>query len=102
MQKAVTLRAIGFFFSMLLSLVAFSVIIYPEFFQLDTRLAIITILCLALAQAIVQLLFFLNVWHEKGTLWNLTVFFSTVAIIFIVIFFSMWIMEHLNYNMMPR
>jgi heme/copper-type cytochrome/quinol oxidase subunit 4 len=29
----------------------------------------------------------------------LSVFISTISIIFIIIFFSIWIINHLNYNM---
>ena len=55
---------------------------------------------LALIQSVVQLVFFIDVWKEEGIRWNLIFFVSTVTIIFIVIFFSIWIINHLNYNMM--
>jgi heme/copper-type cytochrome/quinol oxidase subunit 4 len=55
---------------------------------------------LALAQSLVQLIFFINVWKEKESFWNLGIFISTVSIIFIVVYFSIWIINHLNYHML--
>lgn len=92
-------RITGFTLSLLLTLIAYFIIIQPEFFHLDIRGAVAVIFALALIQSLVQLIFFINLWKEKGPLWNLGVFVSTATIIFIIIFFSVWIMNHLNYNM---
>jgi cytochrome o ubiquinol oxidase subunit IV len=100
-EKALTMRTIGFVISLALTTAAFSILFRPEFFHLDIDTAILVILVLAVVQALAQFIFFLNLWREKGPRWNLGVFASTVSIIFIVIFFSIWIMDHLNYNMMP-
>lgn len=99
MQHELTYKITGFVSSLILTLLAYFLIVIPEFFNLETRTVISIIFALALIQATVQLIFFINVWKEKGTLWNLWVFLSTASIIFIVIFFSIWIMDHLNYNM---
>lgn len=96
-----TSRVTGFAASLILTLTAFLVIVSPDFFHLKNEGAITVILILALLQAIVQSIFFLNVLSEKGTRWNLVVFASTISIILIIIVFSIWIMNHLNYNMMP-
>lgn len=95
----ISFRFTGFFISLLLSLAAYFIILNPEHFNFSVNTAIIVIFALALIQALVQLIFFINVWNEKGPLWNLITFISTVSILFIVIFFSIWIMNHLNYNM---
>ncbi|HUC01519.1 MAG TPA: cytochrome o ubiquinol oxidase subunit IV [Candidatus Paceibacterota bacterium] len=58
------------------------------------------ILVLAVAQLFVQLIFFMHIAEETGPRFRLVVLFSTVGIIFIVIAGSIWIMNHLNYNMM--
>lgn len=100
MHHDLIFRITGFITSLILTLAAYFIIVNPEFFHFDNKTAVIVILILALIQALVQLIFFINVWKEKGPLWNLGVFISTVGIIFIVIFFSIWIMDHLNYNMM--
>ncbi len=94
-----TLRTIGFLGSLLLTLGAYFVIIRPG--NLDPKSAVILIFSLAALQALVQLICFINLWKEKGPLWNLILFLSTISIIFIVVAFSIWIMHHLNVNMMP-
>jgi cytochrome o ubiquinol oxidase subunit IV len=99
MEHKLSLRITGFIASLALTLAAYFIIINPVFFNFDVKTAIIVIFILALIQSFVQLIFFINVWKEEGSLWNLGVFVSTVSIIFIVIFFSVWIMDHLNYNM---
>jgi len=101
MNRELSFRATGFITSLILTIAAYFIILNPEFFNFNISRAVIIIFLLALIQSIVQLIFFINVWKEKGPLWNLGIFISTVSIIFIVIFFSIWIMNHLNYNMMP-
>jgi len=59
------------------------------------------IVALAIVQLVVQLIFFLHLGQGKDGHWNLTVFFSTVSVIVIFVIGSIWIMNHLNYNMMP-
>lgn len=99
MQKELSLRITGFISSLVLTLTAYFIILNPEVFHLDVKAAIMVIFILALIQSLVQLFFFINVWKEAGPLWNLGIFISTVSIIFIIVFFSIWIMDHLNYNM---
>lgn len=100
-EKALKARVIGFIASIVLTLAAFLVIIRPQLFKLDPKMAVLVIVNLAILQAIVQSVFFLNIFGERGTRWNLVVFGSTLSIIFIIVAFSIWIMHHLNYNMMP-
>ncbi len=95
----VTSRITGFLASLLLTFLAYFMIISPGFFNFDQKTAVVSILALAFVQSIVQLIFFIHVWKEEGTLWNLSVFISTASIIFIIIFFSMWIINHLNEHM---
>lgn len=99
MVRELTFRFTGFIASLVLTITAYFIIVYPEYFNFDVKTAIITIFILALIQSLVQLIFFINVWKEKGSLWNLGIFISTVGIIFIVVYFSIWIINHLNYNM---
>jgi len=104
MEKAegtIALRTAGFIISLILSLVAYWVMVNPEYFNLEPSKAILGIFVLAISQAIAQLIFFLNVWREKGILWNLIFFISTMTIVFIVIFFTIWVIDNLNYRMMP-
>lgn len=93
-------RVIGFVASLILTGAAFLIIINPGFFRLDIKMAVNVILVLALLQFIVQSIFFLNLLSEKGPRWNLLVFASTLSVLVIIIAGSIWIMNHLNYNMM--
>lgn len=60
------------------------------------------ILSLAVGQFVVQSYFFLHLGNEKGPRWNLVFYVATLMIILIVVLGSLWIMYHLNYNMMPQ
>jgi cytochrome o ubiquinol oxidase subunit IV len=100
-QKTLPRRIVGFLLSLLLSFCAYFIILHPGLFQLRNVTAVQAILLLAALQSFVQFVFFLDVWREKGALWNLGFFVSTISIICIIIFFSIWIMDNLNYNMMP-
>ena len=101
MHKTLTSRVIGFVASLILTLTAFLIVIRPEFFHLSMNTAIIIIFILALLQVLVQSICFLNILSEKGPRWNLIIFISTISMIIIIIVGSIWIMNHLNYNMMP-
>ncbi len=96
-----SLRISGFISSLILTLLAYFIILYPNYFylELNNREAVVVIFILAVIQSLVQLIFFIDVWKEQKTFWNISIFISTVSIIFIVIFFSIWIMNHLNYHM---
>jgi cytochrome o ubiquinol oxidase operon protein cyoD len=100
-QQTLHLRIIGFVASLLLTLTAYFIVVHPEHFHLNINMANMVIFILAILQAIVQLIFFIDIWDKKGPPWNLGVFVSTISVIVIIIFFSIWIMENLNYNMMP-
>lgn len=99
MNHVLSLRITGFILSLLLTFATYFIILHPELFGSDIKVAAIVIFILALIQSLVQLIFFINVWKEEGPLWNLSVFISTISIIFIIIYFSIWIINHLNYNM---
>lgn len=99
MTHEVRLRITGFLTSLVLTLLAYALIVTPNLFSLSLDATIITIMALAFLQSLIQLIFFIDVWKDKERLWNLSVFFSTVSIIFIIIFFSILIMNHLNYHM---
>lgn len=100
MKHTLTSRLIGFISSLILTLAAFWIIFNPSFFHLSTNMAILSILLLAILQFTVQSIFFLNLLGEKGPRWNLLVYASTLSIVIIIIYFSIWIMNTLNYRMM--
>jgi len=101
MHKSLSSRIIGFAGSLVLTLAAFLIIVNPGLFHFRGGIAVTAILTLAILQSIVQSIFFLNILSESRPRWNLVVFASTISIILIIIIFSIWIMDRLNYNMMP-
>ena len=91
------LYAAGFIFSMALTIMAYHLVVYH---LLPAMILLVTILVLAFVQLAVQLIFFLHLNQEKRPRWNLVMFITTFGLILIVVVGSIWIMNHLNYNMM--
>jgi len=100
-HKTLVSRLIGFFASLVFTLVAFLIVLYPDFFHVGIRINILFLLILAVLQFIAQSVCFLHVLEEKGPRWNLVVFLSTLSFVLIIVVFSIWIMNRLDYNMMP-
>src|SRR6266404_1101028 len=93
---------IGFVLSVVLTLLAY----YPVWLHVNTRhmmfsheLLLWFIVTLAFIQLIIQLLFFLHLGQESKPRWKLFVLISFFSVVFIVVIASIWIMQHLNYNM---
>lgn len=89
--------AIGFIVSLLLTCSAFASVEYEWF---NGGMLLLVIGMLAVIQAIVQLYYFLHLGEElKPRIRLLTLSFMLVILLIIVVG-SLWIMQHLNYNMM--
>lgn len=95
-------RIIGYVASLILTLATFFLVFRADLFHLETNTIVTTILIFAIVQAIVQCLCFLHLWDEKGPRWNLILFIFTIIGVVIIIASSIWIMGHLDYNMMPK
>lgn len=96
---------VGFFLSLVLTLLSYFAVashINSGHTLFSHEMLIPWVLSLAVLQLFVQLIFFLHLGSEKGPRWNLAIFVSTVSIILLVVLGSLWIMYHLNYNMMPQ
>ncbi len=91
---------VGFLLSLTLTLAAFFAVLYPAAFHLGAGTLIPAILILAIAQLLVQLIFFMHLGRKDGQRSQLAILISTVGIVLIVVVGSLWIMNHLNYNMM--
>ncbi|MEI6531370.1 MAG: cytochrome o ubiquinol oxidase subunit IV [Chlamydiota bacterium] len=89
--------AIGFIFSLLLTLCSFFLVIKKA---LSGPLLVYSIVSLALIQAIVQLLFFLHVREGAKPRWELLIFYFMIMILLIIVLGSLWIMKDLNDRMM--
>jgi len=94
----------GFLLSIILTFLAYflaQIHIQSHHQLIDHPLITYFIIGLAILQLLIQLLFFLHLGKESKPRWNLLFFLSTVSIILILVVGSLWIMNHLNYHMMP-
>lgn len=57
---------------------------------------------LGLVQSWLLLYLFLDVGKEASPQWNLVSFLFTIMVTVILVLGSIWIMYHLNYNLMPN
>ena len=89
----------GFILSLLLTVTAFICVMNQV---LTGRLLVLTIVCLAIAQLLVQLVFFLHLANETKPRLNLLVFSFMLLVVGIIVGGSLWIMHNLDYNMMPH
>lgn len=93
-------RIVGFAGSLTFTALAFGIFFFPRALGLSTQANVWIVCILALMQCSVQSIFFLNVLSEKGPRWHLIIFASTLSIIAIIVVGAIWIMHHLNANMM--
>jgi len=90
---------IGFGLSVLLTAVPFWLIIGHEFTHAGT--AALTVMAFAAAQVVVHMIFFLHMTPKAEGGWTLLALIFTVVIVGITLSGSLWVMYHLNANMMP-
>lgn len=88
----------GFILSIVLTLAAYYFVVNDTFAY---RELIAIIIGLAVAQLMVQLFFFLHLGKESKPRWNLIVFSFMLLVVGIIVIGSLWIMDNLDYNMMP-
>jgi cytochrome o ubiquinol oxidase operon protein cyoD len=88
---------IGLLLSIALTALPFASLMF-ELFTGPVTLMII-LLC-AVAQIFVQLIFFLHMNSSSEQIWNTTSAVFIVLIVAILVVGSIWIMEHLNHNML--
>jgi len=90
---------VGFILSVILTVIPFWMVMHPG--ESHTTVLYV-IIGLALAQILVQLVYFLHMNSSSEGGWNLIAFVFTVLIIAILVVGSLWIMFHLNTNMMVQ
>jgi len=91
--------AIGFISSLVLTSISF-ILVMGQY--LSGSSLIYTIAGLAFVQAVIQLIFFLNLGKEEDSHWELVIFFFMILVLLIVVLGSLWIMSDLDYRMMPH
>ncbi len=89
----------GYVSSIVLTLAAYLLVAHH---WLDRGPAITAVVGLALAQFLVQLLYFLHLGTEARPRWKLMVFLFMIMIVVVLVFGSLWIMSNLNYRMTPE
>lgn len=88
---------VGFGLSLVITVMAYIVVVHHVFSGVGL---IVAIMGLAVAQLLVQLIFFLHLGRESNPRWNLIVFLFMLLVLVIIVAGSLWIMDNLNYNMM--
>jgi len=96
-QSKLVSYLVGFVSSIVLTLVAYILVVNHI---LSGTALVVAIVALALVQLFVQLFFFLHLGQESSPRWKLITLLFAILVIFIVVGGSLWIMTHLNYNMM--
>ena len=87
----------GLIFSIILTAIPFGLVMSGT---LGSGLTLAIILLCAIAQVFVQLVFFLHMNTSSEQIWNTTSAVFIVLIVAIVVLGSIWIMHHLNHNML--
>lgn len=96
-HKAFLSYVTGFLLSIVLSIIPYAMVTEQMF---GKNSLMIGITFFALAQLVVQVVFFLHLPVKEKPYWNIVVFVYTLLIVAFLVIGSLWIMYHLNYNMM--
>lgn len=88
---------IGFVLSLIATVSAYSLVVQNHYTK-PALLALISVL--AVAQFVVQVVFFLHLGHEKSPRWRLVAFGFMILFVLIIVIGSLWIMDNLNYHML--
>ncbi|MDO6414929.1 cytochrome o ubiquinol oxidase subunit IV [Sphingomonas sp. BIUV-7] len=88
----------GFALSVILTAIPFWLVMDGSFGKQATALAIMGF---ALVQVLVHMIYFLHLDARSEGGWNLMALIFTVVMVAIGLVGSLWVMHHLNMNMMP-
>ena len=89
---------IGFLLSVVLTAIPFWLVMTGVLPPQTTGLIITAF---AVVQIIVHMIFFLHMNHKSEGGWNMLALIFTIVIVVIAVAGSVWVMYHLNVNMMP-
>lgn len=90
----------GFLLSVILTAVPFGLVMAGGF---DNRLLTVGVVVgCAILQVLVHMVYFLHMSSHSEEGWTLLSTLFTIIIVFIMIAGSLWVMHHLNTNMMPQ
>ncbi|MCL6231511.1 MULTISPECIES: cytochrome o ubiquinol oxidase subunit IV [Acinetobacter] len=88
---------IGFILSVLLTVIPFGMVMAGGF---SRGLLVAVIAITAVAQVLIQLVYFLHMNSSSEQRWNVIAFVYTILTIAILLVGSVWIMNYLHFNMM--
>ena len=87
----------GFLLSVFLTIIPY-VMVTEQMFGRNSLL--VGIIFFAIAQLLVQVIFFLHLPTKEKPYWNAIIFMYTLVIVLFLVIGSLWIMYNLNMNMM--
>ena len=90
---------LGFVLSVILSAIQFWLVI-GKVIPKSSTLGVV-LLVFAAMQMVVHVVYFLHLNARSENGWNMLAFIFTGTLLFIVLSGSLWVMYHLNHNMMP-
>lgn len=90
---------IGFFLSVVLTAIPFWLVMNDVIADKGTTAVIIMVF--AAVQVVVHMIYFLHMNGKAEGGWTLMAMLFTILLVVIVLVGSMWVMYHLNTNMMP-
>ena len=88
----------GFLLSVVLTAIPFYLVMTGVLSNLTTSLIVIA---LAVIQIIVHMIYFLHMDAKSEGGWNLMALIFTIVLVVITLSGSLWVMFHMNSNMMP-
>lgn len=91
--------AIGFVLSVILTAIPFWLVMAKVFDKSSTTAAVI--LAFAAVQVVVHMVYFLHMNGKAEGGWSLLATMFTLVLLVIVLAGSIWVMYHMNINMMP-
>ena len=89
---------IGFLLSVVLTAIPFWLVMTGALPAATTGLIITAF---AVVQIVVHMVFFLHMNHKSEGGWNMLALIFTIVVVVIAVAGSVWVMYHLNTNMMP-
>lgn len=89
---------IGFLLSVILTAIPFWLVMARP---LDAGVTAAIIMFFAVIQIVVHMIFFLHMTPKAESGWSITSLAFTVIVVVIMLAGSLWVMHHLNTNMMP-
>ena len=89
---------IGFVLSVILTVIPFWLVMNGT---LDNTTTTVVILALAVVQIIVHMVYFLHMNGRAEGGWSMLAMIFTIVVVVIMFSGSLWVMYHMNHNMMP-